>query len=74
MKKTKNTGCGYYLPEAIGAATRAVNRTGTARYIVLTALGYEITRKRPQNVLYMAWQVLRTGQLTEVGSYETQAA
>lgn len=51
----------YDFYGAVESARNAVKRTGKARYVVCQAIGYDIVSKRPKNVVYEAWRVLKTG-------------
>lgn len=52
----------YYFNDAVENAQKTINRLGQARYIILTALGYQIVSQRPSvPIQYKAWQVFKSG-------------
>lgn len=51
----------YDFVGAIESARKALNRTGRARWVILTAIGYQIASKRPRNPIYGAFKVTKRG-------------
>lgn len=54
----------YDLTAAFQSAIRTARDTGTCRYVIQTAVGYQI-RKEQGLVLYMGWKVNADGSIAE---------